>query len=159
VDINAILIFVGFASESLRAKVKYPELRNHLGNMYWDSIIRVKNGLERGFERVKVPYSSFDMNILELLTKEGYIGTVSRKGRGVRRIIDIKLKYDSEGEPAIRGVKFVSRPSRRLYSGYRKTKTSRQGSGHYILSTPEGILTDKEARKKKVGGQVLFEIW
>mgnify|MGYP001606638796 FL=1 len=122
-------------------------------------MIRIKNGLERGFEKVKIPYSSFDMSILESLSKEGYVGAVSRKGRGVRRIIDVKLKYDSDGKPSIKGIKFVSRPSRRLYSGYKTAQTSRQGSGHYILSTPEGILTDDEAKKKKVGGQVLFEIW
>jgi len=127
--------------------------------MYWDSIIRVKNGLERGYERVKVPYSRFDMDIFESLAKEGYIESASRKGRGVKRIIDVKLKYNGEGKPAISGVKFISRPSRRMYSGYKDIKSSRQGFGHYLLSTPEGVLTDSEAKKKKVGGQVLFEIW
>lgn len=127
--------------------------------MYWDSIIRVKNGLERGHERVKVPYSSFDMNIFESLANKGYIESASRKGRGVKRIIDVKLKYDDNGKPAISGVRFVSRPSRRLYSGYKELKSSRQGFGHYILSTPEGVFADDEAKKKKVGGQVLFEIW
>ncbi len=127
--------------------------------MYWDSIIRIKNGLERKFERVKIPYSSFDMSVLESLAKEGYVGTVSRKGRGVRRVIDVRLKYDDSGAPAIKGIKFISHPSRRLYSGYRAVRKSKQGTGHYILSTPDGILTDNEARKKKVGGQVLFEIW
>jgi len=127
--------------------------------MYWDSLIRIKNGLERKYERVKVPYSRFDMSILESLAKEGYVESVARKGRGVRRIIDVKLKYDENGEPAISGLKFVSRPSRRLYTGYMDIKKSRQGFGHYFLSTPEGILMENEARKKKVGGQVLFEIW
>ena len=127
--------------------------------MYWDSIIRVKNGLDRGFERVKVPYSSLDMSVLDSLAREGYVESVTRKGRGVKRIIDVKLKYEADGKPAISGINFVSKPSRRLYSGYRNIKASRQGYGHYILSTPDGVLTDEEAKKKKVGGQVLFEIW
>lgn len=127
--------------------------------MYWDTIIRVKNALERNHEKVKVPYSHFDMRILESLVKEGYLESATRKGRGVKRIIDIKLKYDKDGDPAISGVKFISRPSRRLYKGYKDINTSRQGYGRYILSTPQGVLTDKEARRKKVGGQVLFEIW
>jgi len=127
--------------------------------MYWDSIIRVKNALERGHERVKVPYSSFDMNIFESLEKEGYIESAARKGRGVKRIIDIKLKYDADGSPAITGINFVSKPSRRLYSGYKDIKTSRQGYGHYVLSTPRGVLIGADAKKKKVGGQILFEIW
>ena len=127
--------------------------------MYWDSIIRVKNGLDRGFERVKVPYSSLDMSVLDSLAREGYVESVTRKGRGVKRIIDVKLKYEADGKPAISGINFVSKPSRRLYSGYKNIKASRQGYGHYILSTPDGVLTDEEAKKKKVGGQVLFEIW
>ncbi len=127
--------------------------------MYWDSLIRIKNGLERGHEKVKIPYSKFDMNILEVLAKEGYVESVARKGRGVRRIIDVRLKYEESGAPSISGLKFVSRPSRRLYSGYRKVKKSHQGYGDFVLSTPRGVLTGKEARRKKVGGQVLFEIW
>jgi small subunit ribosomal protein S8 len=127
--------------------------------MYWDTIIRVKNGLERGYENVKVPYSRFDLDVLESLVEEGFLESATRKGRGVKRIIDVKLKYDEKGSPAVRGIKFVSRPSRRMYSGYKDIKASRQGYGRYIVSTPRGILTDKEARHKKVGGQVLFEIW
>lgn len=127
--------------------------------MYWDSITRIKNALDRGYEKVKVPYAKFDMSILESLAKEGYIESVSRKGRGVKRIIEVKLKYDASGKPAITGVRFVSKPSRRLYSGYREAKASRQGFGRYLLSTPSGIITDTEARKKKVGGEILFEIW
>jgi len=141
-------------------KVEYPALKKHLGNhMYWDTVTRVRNGLQRGYERVKVPYSHFDMNILESLVKEGYLESATRKGRGVKRIIDVRLKYDGEGNPAISGVKFISKPSRRLYSGYKDIKSSRQGYGSFIISTPQGIVADREARKKKLGGQVLFEIW
>lgn len=127
--------------------------------MYHDTLTRIRNAALRGHEKVKVPYSRFDFQILEKLEKQGYLTSVSRKGRGTRRVIEIKLKYDKDGAPAISGVKFVSRPSRRLYEGYRGVKPSRQGYGHYILSTPEGVLTGKEAKQKKVGGQVLFEIW
>ena len=127
--------------------------------MYWDTVIRVKNALEREHDKVKVPYSHFDMRILESLVKEGYLESATRKGRGVKRIIDIKLKYSEDGSPAISGIKFISKPSRRLYKGYRDIGFSRQGYGKYIISTPQGVLTDREARRKKVGGQVLFEIW
>jgi small subunit ribosomal protein S8 len=127
--------------------------------MYLDALIRIKNGLERGREKVKIPYSHLDMNVLESLTKEGYLDSVSRKGRGTRRIIEVKLKYDEDGKPAISGIKFISKPSRMMYIGYRDIKRSRQGFGNYFLSTPIGILTDKEAKNKKVGGQMLFEVW
>lgn len=126
---------------------------------YLDSLVRIKNSLMRGRERVKLPYSKFDLEILESLTKAGYVEAAMRKGRGVRRIIEVKLKYKEDGTPFISGIKFVSRPSRRIYTGYREIKRSRQGYGNYILSTPEGVMTDEEAKRKKVGGQVLFEIW
>lgn len=127
--------------------------------MYTDTLIRIKNSLARGKERVKIPYSRLDLEILDALLKAGYLESVTRKGRGVRRIIEVKLKYDDGGAPSIAGIKFVSRPSRRLFAGYREMKRSRQGYGNFLISTSGGIMTDVEARKKKVGGQVLFEIW
>lgn len=127
--------------------------------MYTDALIRIKNSLARGKERVKFPYSKFDLEILDVLSKAGYLESVARKGRGVRRIIEVKLKYKDGGAPSISGIKFVSRPSRRIYTGYREIKRSHQGYGNFLLSTPEGVMTDREARRKKVGGQILFEIW
>ena len=127
--------------------------------MYTDSLIRIKNSLARKKERVKLPYSSFDLEILDTLSRAGYLDSVARKGRGVRRIIEVRLKYKDGGDPSISDIKFISRPSRRIFSGYREIKKSRQGYGSYILSTPEGIMTDVEAKKKKLGGQVLFELW
>lgn len=134
-------------------------LKKLLGNMYHDSLIRIKNAAMRGRSKVKLPYSTFDMNVLETLVKAGYIDAAQRKGRGVKRIIDVKLKYDEDGKPAISGIKFISRPSRRMYSGYKEIRQPRQGYGHYILSTPKGVMEGQEARQQKVGGQVLFEIW
>lgn len=130
-----------------------------LVNMYTDSLIRIKNALARKKERVKIPYSKFDLEILDALSKAGYLESVARKGRGVRRIIEVKLRYRDDGVPAISGIKFVSRPSRRIFSGYREVKRSHQGYGNFLISTPEGVMTDKEVKRKKVGGQVLFEIW
>ncbi len=115
--------------------------------------------MARKFERVKVPYSNLDMAILESLAKHGYLESVSKKGRGVKRIIEAKLKYDKTGQPSISGVKFISRSSRRLYVGYKDMKKSHDGYGYFIFSTPKGILTNIEARKNKVGGEILFEIW
>ena len=127
--------------------------------MYHDILIRIQNALMRGKQRVKVPYSQFDYGILELLASIGYLESVQRKGRGVKRIIDIKLKYNTDKRPAISKVKFISRPSRQMYTGYSKIKPSHQGYGHFIISTPQGVMEGIEAKKKKVGGQLLFEIW
>jgi small subunit ribosomal protein S8 len=126
--------------------------------MYHDTLIRIKNGFLRGRTRVKIPYSQLDYRILELLVKLGYLESIQRKGRGVKRIIDVKLKYNGH-ESAISGVKFVSRPSRPIYVRYTQLKPSHQGYGHFIVSTPQGVMGGSEAKKKKIGGQLLFEVW
>lgn len=127
--------------------------------MYHNTLTKIKNALHRKFERVKVNYSSLDMAILETLAKCGFVESVSKKGRGVKKIIEIKLKYDKDGSGAISGIKFLSRPSRRLYVGYKDMKKSHDGYGYFVFSTPKGVLTNIDARKEKVGGEVLFEIW
>ncbi len=126
--------------------------------MYIDTLIRIKNAFMRKKERIKVPYSRLNMEILELLVKKGYLESVVRKGRGLKRIIDIQLKYEGL-KPAISDIKFLSVPSRKVYAGYKDLKRSKQGYGRYFISTSKGVLTDSEARREKLGGQVLFEVW
>lgn len=127
--------------------------------MYLDTLTRIKNALQRNHERIKVPYSKLDMAVLQTLVSCGLIDSAVRKGRGVKRIIDIRLKYDVHEKPAIQEIRFISKPSRRVYAGYRDLKKSRQGYGSYVISTPRGIMTGYEAWKQKVGGELLFEIW
>lgn len=127
--------------------------------MYWNTLTRIKNALSKKHDRVKVPYTAFDLSILEALAKYGYIDSVAKKGKGVKRIIDVKLKYNDNNEPVINDIKFISRPSRRVYKGYKDMKKSRSGYGFFFFSTPDGLMTNIEARKKKVGGELLFEIW
>lgn len=127
--------------------------------MYTDSIIRIKNALERKKERIKVPYSRLDESILESLARHDYLKEVLKKGRGVKKIIEVRLKYDEDEKPAISGIKLLSRPSRRLYVGWKDIKRSHQGYGHFFFSTSKGIMSDHEARKNRVGGELLFEVW
>lgn len=127
--------------------------------MYLNTLIKIKNAYHRKFERVKAPYSSLDLAILETLAKAGYFESVSKKGRGVKKTIEVKLKYDKDGKAAVSGLKFISRPSRRIYVGYKDIKKSHDGYGYFILGTPKGILTNIDAKKNKVGGEILFEIW
>jgi small subunit ribosomal protein S8 len=126
--------------------------------MYIDLLIKIKNGQQARAEFVKLPYTNMDMAIAEVLEREGFIESVSKKGRMPRRAIEIKLKYEN-GKGRISDVKFLSKPSLRQYGGYRDLKTVKQGYGTAILSTPKGILTARDARKAKVGGALLFEIW
>lgn len=126
--------------------------------MYTDLLTRIKNAQAVKKASLKVPYSEMDMAILETLSKNHYIESAAKKGRSPKRIVEINLRYE-DGEGAVRGVKFLSKPSRRLYAGYRDLRKVRQGYGHLVLSTPKGIMTGGEARKQKLGGELLFEIW
>ena len=127
--------------------------------MYSDTLTRIQNGLKAGKASVKAPFTKFDFAILEALLKAGYIKNIERKGRGYRRAVEIILKYDESKTPVIDEIKIISKPSRRMYVNYEKIKTSKQGYGKYFLSTNKGILTGEEARREKVGGELLFEIW
>lgn len=126
--------------------------------MYTDLLIKIKNAQTAKKESVKAPYSNFGMAILEILENHKFVEAVSKKGRMPKRIIEVKLKYQN-GEGAIHKIKFLSKSSRRLYIGYKDIKPIRQGFGLLVLSTSKGILDGKAAKKQKVGGQLLFEIW
>jgi len=149
-------------AESVFAKwqveVKFLELKNQAGNMYHDLLIRIKNAQAVKQERIKSPYSKFDEAIADLLLKHKFVSGVSKKGRMPKRVLEIELKYDN-GSGVINGVKFLSKPSRRIYAGYKELRPVRQGYGLLVVSTPQGLLGGYEARKKKVGGELLFEIW
>ena len=126
--------------------------------MYIDLLTKVKNGQKAKKESVKMPYSNMDLAVAELLSARGFLGTVTKKGRMPKRVIEIDLKYDG-GKGAVSGVNFLSLPSRRLYAGYEKLRPVKQGFGMAVVSTSKGIMTSSQARKQKIGGQLLFEIW
>jgi|SRR3989338_4242138 len=124
-----------------------------------DLIIRLKNAGAIKQAAVSVPYSAFKMAVAEKLKDAGFVTSVEKKGKKVKKTLDIALKYNEAGEHAIQGVKRVSKPGRRMYKSVREIMPVRYGHGALVLSTPKGVLTDKEARKEKVGGEALFEIW
>lgn len=124
-----------------------------------DLIIRLKNAGMVKKENVSVPHSAFKLAIAEKLRDVGYVKTVEKKGKKARKMLDITLKYDEKGTPVIHGVKRVSKPARRIYKSVLEIVPVKYGHGALILSTPKGIKTDKEARKEKIGGEALFEIW
>ncbi len=127
--------------------------------MYIAMLTRIRNAAMARKAGLKVPYTRVDLAIAQELVKAGYLASAERKGRSVKKIIDLTLKYDDAGAPAIAGIAIRSKPSQRIYRGYREIQNSRQGYGKYILSTPQGILSNSEAKKAKVGGELLFEIW
>ena len=123
-----------------------------------DMVIRLKNGTMAHKSAVLVPYSNLKFAIASVLEKQGFVGSVSRKGKRGRKFIEIELRYNGRS-PRIAGVRRVSKPSRRAYVAVRDIRPVKRGFGRLILSTPKGILTGEEARKIKAGGEALFQIW
>jgi small subunit ribosomal protein S8 len=123
-----------------------------------DFIVKLKNASDVGKESIIVSYSELKEAILGLLEKEGYIKSFAKKGKKVHKTLEIVLAYDEHG-PRVKGVERVSHLSKRVYAGVRDLKPVKQGHGVMVITTPNGIMTDAEARKQKVGGELLFKIW
>ncbi len=126
--------------------------------MYTDLLTKIKNAQAVKKESVKMPYSNMDYAVAEVLVAKKFLDSAFKKGRMPKRVLDLKLKY-KDGKGVIEGLKILSKPSRRLYIGYKEIKPVRQGYGLLMLSTPKGVMDGKSAKKQKLGGQLLFEIW
>ena len=124
-----------------------------------DLIIRLKNAGMIGKETVSMPYSKLRHSVLDKLVEAGYVAEATTKGKQVQEnTLEVTLRYEN-GEHQINGVKRISKPGRRLYTKVSDIHPVKFGKGHMILSTPAGILTNIEAKEKKVGGEQLFIIW
>ncbi len=121
-----------------------------------DLIIRIKNASDAGKATVTVIGSKFAENVAHLLKKSGYLSSV-QKDKEKRELLLGLVYFD--GEPRIHGVERISKPSRRLYQKANDIRGYKSGFGNVIFSTPKGILTDVDAKKLKVGGEILFKIW
>lgn len=124
-----------------------------------DYLTRVRNSLKAGKKTVDMPYSKFKQAISEILKKSSFIEDFKViETEGKFKILSIKLKYN-DGESVILGLKRISKPGIRRYVSNEDIPRVRNGLGISIVSTSKGLLTDKEARKLKVGGEVVCEIW
>lgn len=123
-----------------------------------DFINRIKTAQLVGLSNVSIPFSKMKFEIASLLFKEGYVGEVKKHGKKAKRFIEVTLKYEN-GKPEVRGVKRLSKPSRRVYVKSTEIRPVKYGHGLLVVSTPKGLLTGRDARKEKVGGEALFSIW
>lgn len=123
--------------------------------MYYDMLIRIKNAQAAKKKSLKLPYTKMDMAVAAVLVAKNYLKDAARKGRGVKRVMELTLP----DTPSVSGVRFVSTPSRAIYASYKELWPVKSGHGIAVLSTPKGILTGDQARKEKVGGKILFELW
>lgn len=120
-----------------------------------DMLNRIRNAQSVSSDSVSVPYSKIKYEIASIMQKEGFVKDVEKKGRKEKRIIKIIFK---EGSGRL-GLKRVSKPGQRLYSSYREIKPIRGGYGIAVVSTSKGIVSSKEAKKNRLGGEIICEIW
>tara|TARA_B100000686_G_scaffold128830_1_gene136004 strand:+ start:677 stop:1075 length:399 start_codon:yes stop_codon:yes gene_type:complete len=124
-----------------------------------DMFSRIRNGQMRLLDSIDMPSSNFRKNILEILKNEGYIkGYFIEKSKTNKINLKINLKY-YEGDPVIKEIKRISKPGRRIYSRANSIPRVMNGLGLAILSTPKGVMSDTEARKNNVGGEIICRVF
>ncbi len=126
--------------------------------MYYNILSEMKNAVRAQKDRVVFPYSKMDFAILRKLADAGYVKSAEKEVAGRRNVIAVRMAYKGKAA-SMNDFKIVSKPSRHFYSDYRSLPTVKQGHGLSIVSTSKGIMTGTEAKKQKVGGEYLFEVW
>ena len=123
-----------------------------------DMLNQIKNAQAVGKTEVVLPLSKIKNEIADILSKEGFLGEVKKATKGKIKSLKITLKYDNE-VPAIEGFKRISKPGQRIYQGFSEIRKVRGGYGMSIVSTSQGLMTNKDARYKKVGGEIICQVW
>jgi small subunit ribosomal protein S8 len=124
-----------------------------------DMLTRIRNANLAYKDDVDMPLSSVKMRVADILAKEGYVTGYEVEGEGVKRTLKLTLKYAANRERTITGIRRISKPGKRVYVGRDEVPRVLGGLGIAILSTSNGVLTDKQARKQGVGGEVLAYVW
>ena len=123
-----------------------------------DLLNRIRNAQAVLKPTVEVPFSNFTYELASILEKNGFIERIEKKGKMAKRFIEITLKYSGK-TPIISGLKRISKPGRKIYLKRKKIKPAREGYGISIVSTSKGLMTDKEAKRARLGGEIIAEIW
>ena len=123
-----------------------------------DMLARIKNSQLRNHKKVEMPSSNFKMKIADVLKNEGYINGINVDKNDNKQVLIIDLKYNS-GSPVISVIERVSKPGRRVFSSAQSLPKINNGLGIAIISTPKGVMTDIDARKQKVGGEIICKVF
>lgn len=126
--------------------------------MHYNILSELKNATRAKKDKITFPFSKMDFAILTKLVENGYIKSAEKEAVGKKSIIVVRLAYKNK-EAAVNDFRIMSKPSRHLYTDYRSVPTVKQGHGLAMLSTSQGVMTGREAKKNKIGGEYLFEIW
>lgn len=132
--------------------------KNMISDPIADALIRIKNGYLATLERVEIPYSKMKYKLIDLLVNNGFVKSYKVSGEGYRKEIVVELNY-KDGKPVLTDVLKVSRPGLRVYVKKGNIPKVFGGLGIAIISTSCGLMTDREARKKKLGGELICKIW
>ncbi len=124
-----------------------------------DMLTRIRNGIMASYDKVEVPCSKIKINIAKVLKFEGYIRNYKIIKDNKQGIIVIYLKYNEDKSPVIKGLERMSKPSCRIYSRCKKIPRVLNGLGINVISTSKGVMTDREARKMEIGGEIICSIW
>ena len=124
-----------------------------------DMLTRIRNAITAKKEDVLIPTSKLKVSIANILLAEGYVKAVEEIGEGINKNIKVTLKYGPNGEKVISGIKRISKPGLRIFSGAEDLPKVINGLGIAIISTNKGVMTDKQARSQSIGGEVLAYVW
>ena len=124
-----------------------------------DMLTRLRNGVRARRPFVEVPSSRMKRDLANLLKREGFVSDVAESQEGIRRTLRVHLKYTASQEPVLQGLRRVSRPGCRRYAASDAIPRVRSGIGMAVLTTSAGLLTDREARRKGMGGEIICQVW
>ncbi|MBI4821549.1 MAG: 30S ribosomal protein S8 [Deltaproteobacteria bacterium] len=124
-----------------------------------DMLTRIRNGINARHMRVPMPLSNMKVRIAEVLKEEGFIEDFEVDRAAVPAKLTVQLKYDTNREPVITGIKRISKPGVRSYVGKAQIPVVRNGLGIAIISTSQGVVTDREARRRNLGGELVCTVW
>jgi|1185.fasta_scaffold224245_1 small subunit ribosomal protein S8 len=126
-----------------------------------DLLTRIRNAMRAGHDSVEVPSSHMKESLIKVLIAEGYLQDVKKvkAKEGFGELLKIQIRFDKQRRPVITGLRRISRPGRRVYVGVDEIAPIRRGLGVNVLSTPKGLLVDREAKKAKVGGELICSVW
>ena len=130
-----------------------------VGDKISNLIIGLKNAYNAKHTIFESPYTKMNEAILNVLRKNGFILDFDIKGKDLNKRLEVTLKYEEDGTPAVSDIKRISKQSKRVYVGYKDVLPVKNGYGISVISTPDGIISNKDAKKKKIGGEELFKIW
>jgi small subunit ribosomal protein S8 len=134
-------------------------LATNVNDPVGDLLTRIRNANLAYKDDLVVPASKMSRAILQILAAEGYVAGFAEEGDGIERIYRVTLKYGAKRERTISGLKRVSKPGRRIYAGHDRLPRVLGGLGIAIVSTSHGVMTDRDASRKGIGGEVLAYVW